>query len=84
MNANSALALGFSALVASHCESHERAIEDAHKACSLSPIEDPLNISPLLCADAHAFFLLAITSSLSLRAILQFIAIRVLACPMRI
>jgi TolB-like protein len=46
MNANSALAFGFSALVAAHCERHSRAVEHAHTALRLSPVDDPLNYHP--------------------------------------
>jgi len=46
MNANSALAFGFSSLVAAHSERHARAVEHAHKALRLSPVDDPLNYHP--------------------------------------
>ncbi|HEV2897040.1 MAG TPA: adenylate/guanylate cyclase domain-containing protein [Pseudaminobacter sp.] len=47
MNANSALAFGFSALVHMFCERYERASDDALKALRLSPF-DPLNYHPYL------------------------------------
>jgi TolB-like protein/class 3 adenylate cyclase len=47
MNPNSALAFGFSALVHTFAERHDRATEDAHKALRLSPF-DPLNYHPHL------------------------------------
>jgi len=43
MNENSALALGFSALVSSHSERYDRAVDHAQRALRLSPIDDPLN-----------------------------------------
>jgi TolB-like protein len=46
INGNSALAFGFSALVAAHSERHERAVEHAGKALRLSPLDDPLNYHP--------------------------------------
>ena len=46
MNGNSALAFGFSALVAAHSERHERAVAHAGKALRLSPLDDPLNYHP--------------------------------------
>ena len=52
MNSNSALALGFSSLVAAHSVRIERAIEHALKALRLSPL-DPLNYHPY-CALALA------------------------------
>jgi TolB-like protein/DNA-binding winged helix-turn-helix (wHTH) protein len=56
MNSNSALAYGFSALVSAHDESHERAIDHAHRALRLSPVDDPLSYHPY-CALAltHLF-----------------------------
>jgi TolB-like protein len=56
MNANSALAFGFSSLVAAHSERHARAVEHAHNALRLSPVDDPLNYHPY-CALAltHLF-----------------------------
>jgi TolB-like protein len=56
MNENSALAFGFSALVAAHCERHARAVEHGHRALQLSPVDDPLNYHPY-CALAltHLF-----------------------------
>jgi adenylate cyclase len=54
MNANSALAFGFSALANAHSEHHERAIDDATKALRLSPF-DPLNYHPY-CALALTYF----------------------------
>jgi TolB-like protein/class 3 adenylate cyclase len=47
MNANSALAFGFSALVHMFCERYERATDHAQKALRLSPF-DPLNYHPYL------------------------------------
>jgi TolB-like protein len=46
MNENSALALGFSALVSSHSERYARAVDHAQKALRLSPVDDPLNYHP--------------------------------------
>jgi TolB-like protein len=46
MNGNSALAFGFSALVASHSERYERADAHAGRALRLSPLDDPLNYHP--------------------------------------
>ena len=46
MNENSALALGFSALVSSHSERYARAVDHAQKALRLSPLDDPLNYHP--------------------------------------
>jgi TolB-like protein len=46
MNGNSALAFGFSALIAAHSEQHERAVAHAGKALRLSPLDDPLNYHP--------------------------------------
>ena len=46
MNGNSALALGFSALVAAHSERDARAVEHAQRALRLSPLDDPLNYHP--------------------------------------
>jgi tetratricopeptide (TPR) repeat protein len=56
LNHNSALAFGFSALVSAHSERHQRAVEHAHKALRLSPLDDPLNYHPY-CALAltHLF-----------------------------
>lgn len=56
MNSNSALAYGFSALVSAHEELHGRAVEHAHRALQLSPVDDPLNYHPY-CALAltHLF-----------------------------
>ncbi|RWM95119.1 MAG: adenylate cyclase [Mesorhizobium sp.] len=56
LNHNSALAFGFSALVSAHSERHQRAVEHAHKALRLSPIDDPLSYHPY-CALAltHLF-----------------------------
>ena len=54
MNANSALAFGFSALLSASIERYERAIEHARKALRLSPF-DPFNYHPY-CALAHAYF----------------------------
>ncbi len=55
-NNNSALAFGFSALVSAHSERHQRAVEHAHKALRLSPLDDPLSYHPY-CALAltHLF-----------------------------
>ncbi len=53
INANSALAYGFSALVAAHSERDERAVAHAGKALRLSPLDDPLRY--------HAFCALAVT-----------------------
>jgi TolB-like protein len=46
MNHNSALALGFSAIVSSHSDRYDRAIDHAQRALRLSPIDDPLNYHP--------------------------------------
>ena len=46
MNENSALALGFSALVSSHSERYRRAVDHAQRALRLSPLDDPLNYHP--------------------------------------
>ena len=46
MNPNSALAFGFSALVAAHCERDARAVAHAQRALRLSPLDDPLNYHP--------------------------------------
>jgi TolB-like protein/DNA-binding winged helix-turn-helix (wHTH) protein len=46
MNPNSALALGFSALIAAHGENHERAVAHAERALRLSLVDDPLNYHP--------------------------------------
>jgi tetratricopeptide (TPR) repeat protein len=46
MNPNSALAYGFSALVAAHCERDARAVAHAQRALRLSPLDDPLNYHP--------------------------------------
>ncbi len=54
INGNSALAFGFSALVAAHSERHERAVEHAGKALRLSPLDDPLNYHPY-CALALTY-----------------------------
>uniref|UniRef100_UPI003F4905E2 winged helix-turn-helix domain-containing tetratricopeptide repeat protein n=1 Tax=Ensifer adhaerens TaxID=106592 RepID=UPI003F4905E2 len=56
LNNNSALAFGFSALVSAHSERHQRAVEHAHNALRLSPLDDPLNYHPY-CALAltHLF-----------------------------
>ena len=56
MNGNSALALGFSALVSAHSERHLRAVDHAQRALRLSPLDDPLNYHPY-CALAltHLF-----------------------------
>jgi TolB-like protein len=54
MNENSALALGFSALVAAHSERYARAVDHARKALRLSPLDDPLNYHPY-CALALAY-----------------------------
>lgn len=56
MNSNSALAFGFSALVSAHSERPERAIEHAHRALRLSPL-DVLNYHSY-CALAIAFLLM--------------------------
>jgi TolB-like protein/DNA-binding winged helix-turn-helix (wHTH) protein len=55
LNHNSALAFGFSALVSAHSERHQRAVEHAHKALRLSPLDDPLNYHPY-CALALTHF----------------------------
>ena len=49
LNENSALAYGFSALVAAHAERDARAVADARKALRLSPLDDPLTYHPF-CA----------------------------------
>ncbi|WP_119389656.1 winged helix-turn-helix domain-containing tetratricopeptide repeat protein [Taklimakanibacter lacteus] len=54
MNGNSALALGFSALVSSHSERYHRAVDHAQKALRLSPLDDPLNYHPY-CALAVTY-----------------------------
>ena len=56
IHSNSALAFGFSALIASHSERYARAVDHAHKALRLSPVDDPLNYHPY-CALAvtHLF-----------------------------
>ncbi len=56
LNHNSALAFGFSALVSAHSELHQRAVQHAHRALRLSPLDDPLNYHPY-CALAltHLF-----------------------------
>ncbi|MER8441216.1 hypothetical protein NKH36_32260 [Mesorhizobium sp. M1312] len=55
MNANSALAFGFSALVHMFCERYERATDHALKALRLSPF-DPLNYHPYLALSwVHLF-----------------------------
>lgn len=54
MNGNSALALGFSALVSSHSERYRRAVDHAQKALRLSPLDDPLNYHPY-CALAVTY-----------------------------
>ena len=54
INGNSALAFGFSALIAAHSERHERAVEHAGKALRLSPLDDPLNYHPY-CALALTY-----------------------------
>jgi TolB-like protein len=56
LNHNSAMAYGFSALVGAHSEQHQRAVEHAHRALRLSPLDDPLNYHPY-CALAltHLF-----------------------------
>ena len=46
LNGNSALAFGFSALVAAHSERDDRAVEHARKALRLSPLDDPFNYHP--------------------------------------
>ncbi len=46
LNPNSALAYGFSALIAAHNEREARAIEHASRALRLSPIDDPLSYHP--------------------------------------
>ena len=46
INENSAMALGFSALVSAHSERDARAVEHAHRALRLSPLDDPLNYHP--------------------------------------
>lgn len=46
MNENSALALGFSAIVSSHSDRYDRAVDHAQRALRLSPIDDPLNYHP--------------------------------------
>lgn len=46
MNHNSALALGFSAIVSSHSDRYDRAIDHAQRALRLSPIDDPLSYHP--------------------------------------
>jgi len=46
MNENSALALGFSAIVSSHSDRYDRAVDHARRALRLSPIDDPLNYHP--------------------------------------
>ena len=50
------MAFGFSALVGAHSEQHQRAVEHAHKALRLSPLDDPLSYHPY-CALAltHLF-----------------------------
>ena len=56
MNGSSALAFGFSALISAHSERHARAVEHAHTALRLSPLNDPMNYHPY-CALAltHLF-----------------------------
>jgi TolB-like protein/class 3 adenylate cyclase/Flp pilus assembly protein TadD len=54
MNGNSALTLGFSALLCASAERYGQAIEHARKALRLSPF-DPFNYHPY-CALAHAYF----------------------------
>jgi tetratricopeptide (TPR) repeat protein len=46
LNANSALALGFSALVSAHSGRDGRAVAHARRALRLSPLDDPLNYHP--------------------------------------
>jgi len=55
LNPNSALALGFSALIQMFSGRYERSIEDAHKALRLSPF-DPLNYHPYLALSWVYFF----------------------------
>jgi adenylate cyclase len=54
INGNSAMAFGFSALLSASAEQYDRAVEHAHKALRLSPL-DPFNYHPH-CALAHAYF----------------------------
>lgn len=77
LNHNSAMAFGFSSLVGAHSEQHQRAVEHAHKALRLSPLDDPLNYHPY-CALAlthlftHAYGDAARYSALAVRANLGF------------
>ena len=56
MNANSALALGFSALVSAHSERDERAVEHARRALRLSPLDDPFNYHPYCALTLTSLF----------------------------